>query len=69
MLFHHFISLDKNFLTTNALKEHNKKIHIQLVSKCKNEEECKFGKKKCWFLHKENIENAYINEKNEGRIK
>ena len=60
---------DKNFLTTNALKEHNKKLHIQLVSKCKNEEECKFGPKKCWFLHKEDIENAYINEKSEGRIK
>ena len=49
---------DQNFLTKNSLKVHFKKLHIHLVSICKIEEECRFGPKKCWFLRKEDLENA-----------
>ena len=56
----------QNFLTKFFFKVHDKKLHINLVSICKNEEECRFGSKKCWVLHKEDLENAYINEKSEG---
>ena len=41
-----------------------KSIHIQIVKHCKDENQCKFGPRKCWFLHNENIETAYINAKN-----
>ena len=40
-------------------------MHTQFVSKCKNEVECKFGARKCWFLHQEDVEMAYQNEKYE----
>ena len=39
--------------------------HIQFVSKCRNEDECKFGPGKCWFLHQEEIEIAYQNAKDD----
>ena len=40
--------------------KHMKTNHIQHVSHCKNEETfCKYGFTKCWFIHKENIENAF----------
>ena len=42
-----------------------KSMHIQFVSKCKNEDECKFGTRKCWFLHEEEIEIAYQNAKDD----
>ena len=40
-----------------------KVLHTQFVSKCQNEVECKFGPKKFWFLHQENVEIAYQNAK------
>ena len=48
------------FKTKNILMKHMKTNHIQHVSHCKNEETfCKYGFTKCWFIHKENIENAF----------
>ena len=44
-----------------------KKVHIQSVTKCKSEIECKFGPRKCWFVHYKDIEEAYNNAKNEGQ--
>ena len=41
-----------------------KMLHIQYVPKCKSEGECKFYSRKCWFVHQEDIENAYLNAKN-----
>ena len=35
----------------------------------KNQVECKFGLKKCSFIHQEDIENAYHNAKSENQIK
>ena len=47
--------------------EHIKIDHIQFVARCKNEKtECRYGPNKCWFTHKENIENAYNQAKNEN---
>ena len=53
----------EKFRTENILREHMKLQHIQFVSKCKNEIDCRFGPKKCWFIHKEDIEIAYENAK------
>ena len=58
---------DKKFRTHNILREHMKILHYQFVSNCKNYGECKFGPKKCWFLHQEDIENAYQNAKYEDQ--
>ena len=44
-----------------------KKSHTKLVSKCKNDVECKFGPIKCWYLHQEDIEITYTSEKNENK--
>ena len=55
----------KKFKTEKTLKEHMKSHHIQFVANCKNEVECRFGPKKCWFIHKEDIEIAYQNAKRE----
>ena len=44
-----------------------KSLHIQSVSNCKNEYECRFGHRKCWFLHKEDIEIAFKNAKGDGK--
>ena len=55
---------EKKFKTNNALREHMKSKHIQMVKECKNEIQCKFGSRKCWFLHRENLEIAYQNAKN-----
>ena len=41
------------------LREHMKLQHIQFVPNCKNEIDCRFGSRKYWFIHKENIEIAY----------
>ena len=54
---------EEKFRTENIFREHMKLQHIQFVSKCKNEIHCRFGAKKCWFIHKENIEIAYENAK------
>ena len=45
---------------------HHKKLkHTDKVAKCTNEyKSCKYGSEKCWFLHAENINQAYINAKN-----
>ena len=46
--------------------KHMKSKHIETVKMCRNEDEnCKFGSAKCWFLHKENIEEAFKKKKNE----
>ena len=58
---------DDKLRTHNGLREHMKLRHIQFVAGCKNELECKYGPKKCWFLHKENIENTYKNAKDKGQ--
>ena len=59
---------DEKFRTQNAFREHMKLMHFQFVVKCKHANECKFGPRKCWFIHQENIEIAYQNAKNEGQI-
>ena len=56
---------DKKFRTQNILREHMKQLHTQFVSNCKNDVDCKFGPRKCWFLHQEDIKIAYENAKNE----
>ena len=58
---------EQKFRTQNAFREHMKIFHIENVSNCKNENECKFGPRKCWFIHQENIDIAYQNAKSEGR--
>ena len=58
---------EQKFRTKNSLREHMKLLHIQLVAKCKSEGECKFGPKKCWFVHQHDIEIAYFNAKNEDK--
>ena len=57
----------EKFWTQNAFREHMKIFHFENVSNCKNENECKFGPRKCWFIHQENIDIAYQNAKSEGR--
>ena len=59
---------EQKFRTQNGLREHMKLMHFQFVAKCKHVNECKFGPRKCWFIHQENIENAYQNAKNEAQI-
>ena len=54
---------EEKCLTEIALRQHMKKLYMQSISKFKNEVECKFGRKKCWFLHQEDIEIAYYNAK------
>ena len=54
---------DSNFRTKTQLMHHKKLFHIEKVLKCSNEK-CKYGSEKCWFLHAENIEQAYKNAKN-----
>ena len=39
-------------------------LHCEKVSNCKNENECKFGPRKWWFIHQENINIGYQNSKN-----
>ena len=58
---------DKKFRTQNILREHMKIFHTQFVPNCKNDNECKFGPRKCWFLHQEDIEIAYQNAKDENQ--
>ena len=60
---------EDKYLTKSALRKHMKKLHLHSISKCKNQVECKFGPKKCWFIHQEDIENAYHNAKCENQIK
>ena len=45
-----------------------KELHMTSISNCKNENECKYGPRKCWFTHKENIKIAYENAKSEEEI-
>ena len=59
---------EKKFRTKVSLRDHMKKKHIQMVSKCKDENECNFGPQKCWFLHQQNIENAYKIAKYDDQI-
>ena len=55
---------DSSFRLKSQLMLHKKIIHIDKVSKCSNEDKCcKFGSDKCWFIHKENIEQAYESAK------
>ena len=56
------------FRSQNVLREHTKLFHTQFVFNCKNEDDCKFRPKKCWFIHKEDIEIAYQSAKSEGQI-
>ena len=56
----------EKFKTENNFREHMKSLHIQFVANCKHEVECRFGPKKCWFIHKEDIEIAYQNAKSEN---
>ena len=58
---------DKKFKTHNILREHIKILHYQFVSNCKNYSQCKFGPRKCWFLHQEDREHAYQNAKYEDQ--
>ena len=58
---------DKKFRTHSTLRDHMKILHPQFVSNCNNSSECKFGPKKCWFLHQEDIEIAYQNAKDEDQ--
>ena len=44
-----------------------KSLHIQFVSNCNNEVDCNFGSRKCWFVHKEDIETAYKNASDDGQ--
>ena len=59
---------EDRFRTQNDLREHMKQFHFQVVSKCKNGDECKFGHRKCWFIHQEDIEIEYNNAKNGIKI-
>ena len=56
------------FRSQNILRVHIKLLHTKFVFNCKNEDICKFGPKKCWFAHKEDIEKAYKNAKSEAQI-
>ena len=40
-----------------------KLFHFQVVSECRSGNECKFGPKKCWFIHQENVEMEYYKAK------
>ena len=55
---------EERFRTQKDLREHMKLFHFQVVSECRSGNECKFGPKKCWFIHQENIEVEYHNAKN-----
>ena len=59
---------EQKFRTKNFLREHMKEKHINMVSDCKNKDRCKFGPKKCWFLHPQDIENAYQIAKRDSEI-
>ena len=54
---------EEKFRTQNALRGHMKLLHLQFVPKCKSENDCKFGPRKCWFIHQQNVEIAYKNAK------
>ena len=60
---------EQKFRTKNSLMKHMKLLHIQMVSKCKSENECKFDPKNCWFVHQNDIEIAYHNAKIEDQRK
>ena len=42
-----------------------KSLHIQFVASCKNKLDCNFGLRKCWFVHKGDIETAFKNAKDD----
>ena len=44
-----------------------KMLHIQFVPKSKSEGDCKFYSRKCWFVHQEDTEIAYLNAKNQSK--
>ena len=58
---------EEKFRTQSAFREHMKLFHFENVANCKNEYECKYGARNCWFLYQENINIAYQNAKNEGQ--
>ena len=58
---------EQKFKTRNSVRKHMKLLHIQMVPKCKSENECKFDPKNCWFVHKNDIEIAYHNAKIEDQ--
>ena len=56
---------DEIFKTKSKLMKHMKAKHIESVKMCKNEDNnCRFGPQKCWYLHTENIEEAFKKKKN-----
>ena len=59
--------VNKNSETEILLSDHMKLLHIQFVPKCKSEGDCKFYSRKCWFVHQEDIEIAYLNAKNRSQ--
>ena len=63
------MSRENKFKSRNSLSEHMKMLHIQFVPKCKSEGDCKFYPRKCWFVHKEDIEIAYLNAINGSQSK
>ena len=55
---------EEKFKTLHHLMMHKKMKHIQNVEMCYNEKNnCHFGHQKCWFLHRENLDKAFENEK------
>lgn len=58
---------EQKFRNRNLLIDHMKLLHIQFVPKCKSEGDCKFYSRKCWFVHQEEIEIAYLNAKNQSQ--
>ena len=56
---------DSAFKTKSKLMNHKKLLHINSVSKCSNDDKnCKYGSEKCWFLHSENVKQAFETARN-----
>ena len=55
---------EKVFATLPDFMQHRKRFHEQIVQECKNETKgsCIYGKRNCWFRHKENESTKEINE-------
>ena len=55
---------EETFKTKYHLMRHKKIRHVEKVKMCLNDEKhCKYGFEKCWFIHSENIEEAYKSAK------
>ena len=55
---------DLKFKTKSKLMNHKKCVHANSVLKCLNDQNCKYGYEKCWFLHTENITETFKIVKN-----